>query len=160
MQVLVMYYSRTGTTEKLALQIAEGVREVEGVRCLVKKVDQIEAEDFLASDAIIAGSPVYYGQMASEMKKVFDSFNDIRPQMGNKLGAAFATSADPTGGKETTMLSILQAMLIFGMIIVGDPLEATGHYGVACSGAPDTVIAKNARLHGKRVANLVKKLRA
>jgi NAD(P)H dehydrogenase (quinone) len=78
--------------------------------------------------------------------------------MENKVGAAFATSGDPTGGKETTMLSIIQCLLIYGMIIVGDPMDATGHYGVACVGAPDEKTAENGRKLGKRVAELCKKL--
>lgn len=32
------------------------------------------------------------------------------------------------------MMSIIQALLIYGMIIVGDPMSATGHYGTACVG--------------------------
>jgi NAD(P)H dehydrogenase (quinone) len=55
-------------------------------------------------------------------------------------------------------MSILQALLIYGMIIVGDPLDATGHYGVACSGKPDEKALSNARKLGRRVAELVKKL--
>jgi NAD(P)H dehydrogenase (quinone) len=44
------------------------------------------------------------------------------------------------------------------MIIVGDPMSATGHYGVACVGAPDEQTAENARKLGKRVAELCLKL--
>ena len=51
-------------------------------------------------------------------------------------------------------------MLIYGMIIVGDPLDATGHYGVSCLGTPDDKTALNAAKLGKRVAILVKKLRS
>jgi NAD(P)H dehydrogenase (quinone) len=58
------------------------------------------------------------------------------------------------------MLSILQAMLISGMIVVGDPLDASGHYGAACSGAPDSATAATARKLGKRVAQLAGALRA
>jgi NAD(P)H dehydrogenase (quinone) len=57
------------------------------------------------------------------------------------------------------MISIIQAMLIYGMIVVGDPLDATGHYGVSCLGAPDAAASENGRKLGKRVASLVKKLR-
>ena len=94
-----------------------------------------------------------------QMKEVFDKFVGIRNQMGDKIGAAFATSGDQSGGKETTIFSIIQAMLIYGMIIVGDPLDATGHYGVSCTGAPDQKAVSNALKLGKRVALLVKKLR-
>ena len=80
--------------------------------------------------------------------------------MGDKIGAAFTTSGDDSGGKETTIMSIIQAMLIYGMIIVGDPLDASGHYGVACTGAPDEQTAVNAAKLGRRVALMVKKLRS
>ncbi|HOJ71180.1 MAG TPA: NAD(P)H-dependent oxidoreductase [Syntrophorhabdaceae bacterium] len=159
MQVLVMYYTRGGNTKKLAEAIAKGVREVEGVGCVLKSVGEVTKEDFLASDGIIAGSPVYFGTMAAEMKEVFDKFVGIRRQMADKIGAAFSTSGDPSGGKETTMFSIIQALLIYGMIIVGDPMDATGHYGVACTGAPDEKTISNAMKLGQRVANLVKRLK-
>jgi NAD(P)H dehydrogenase (quinone) len=153
-----MYYSRSGNTRKLAEEIAKGVRQVEGVACLVKAVSEVTKDDFVKSDGIIAGSPVYFGTMAYPMKEVLDKFVGIRGEMEDKVGAAFATSADPSGGKETTIFSIFQAMLIYGMIIVGDPLNATGHYGVSCVGAPDRTTASNAAKLGKRVASLVKKL--
>ena len=159
MQVLVMYYSRSGNTKKLAQEIASGVEEVDNVSCILKPVSEVTKDDFVRSDGIIAGSPVYFGAMAAEMKEVFDKFVGIRNKMGDKIGAAFATSADQAGGKETTMFSIIQAMMIYGMIIVGDPLDATGHYGVSCTGTPDAKTRKNARKLGKRVAELTKKVR-
>lgn len=158
MQVLVMYYSRSGHTKQLAEAIGDGVRQVGGVACVVKAAAEVTKEDFLEAKGIIAGSPVYFGSMASELKEVFDKFVGIRKQMGDKVGAAFATSGDYSGGKETTMLSIIQALLIYGMIIVGDPLEATGHYGVSCTGAPDEKTIINAQKLGRRVATLVERL--
>lgn len=159
MQVLVMYFSRTGNTRKLAEEVVRGVEEVNEVKYVLKQASEVTKDDFLDSDAIIAGSPVYFGTMAAELKEVFDKFVGIRKQMGDKIGAAFATSGDQSGGKETTIFSIIQAMLIYGMIIVGDPLDATGHYGVSCTGTPDKKVASNASKLGKRVALLVKKLR-
>jgi NAD(P)H dehydrogenase (quinone) len=159
MQVLVMYYSRSGNTKKLAEEIAKGVQEVEDVKCMLKPISEVTKDDFVTSDGIIAGSPVYFGTMAAELKEVFDKFVGIRKQMEDKIGAAFATSADPSGGKETTIFSIIQAMLIYGMMVVGDPLDATGHYGVSCIGAPDEETAVNAAKLGRRVALLVKKLK-
>ncbi|MBN2514891.1 MAG: NAD(P)H-dependent oxidoreductase [Deltaproteobacteria bacterium] len=159
MQVLIMYFSQTGNTKKLAEAIAAGVERVEGVSCLTKPVQEVTTDDFASSDGIIAGSPVYFGTMAAELKELFDKFIGVRRKMESKIGAAFATSADPSGGKETTMMSIIQAFLIYGMIIVGDPLSATGHYGVACTGAPDKKTADNAAKLGERVASLVKKLK-
>ena len=159
MQVLIIYYSRTGNTKKLAEEIAKGAQEVEGVKCVLKSVTEVTKDDFLQSDGIVAGSPVYFGTMAAELKSIFDKFIGTRRQMEDKIGAAFATSAHHTGGKETTIISIIEAFLIYGMIVAGDPLDASGHYGVACTGAPDDRTAQDAAKMGKRVALLVKKLR-
>ncbi len=159
MQILVLYYSKGGNTKKLAEAIARGVEKVEGVKAVLKRTDEVTKDDFLNSDGIIAGSPVYFGVMAAELKKVFDEFVGIRKQMEGKVGAAFATSGHHTGGKETTMMSIIQCLLIYGMIIVGDPMSATGHYGVACVGAPDKETEENGEKLGQRVAEVAKKLR-
>ncbi|MCF8105821.1 MAG: NAD(P)H-dependent oxidoreductase [Desulfohalobiaceae bacterium] len=160
MQILVLYYSKTGNTRKLAEAIAQGAGEVRGARTVLKATGEVTKEDFLSADGLIAGSPVYFGSMAAEMKQVVDGLISIRKKMEGKMGAAFATSGDATGGKETTMFSILQAMLICGMVITGDPLSATGHYGVACTGAPDEKSLENGRKLGRRVAELGLRLQA
>ena len=159
MQVLVLYYSKGGNTRKLAEAIAEGVNSVDGVDAVVKSTSDVSQDDFLNSDGIVAGSPVYFGVMAADMKRVFDDFIGTRKKMEGKVGAAFATSGDPTGGKETTMMSIIQCLMIYGMIIVGDPMSATGHYGTACAGAPDADTLENGRKLGHRVAEVAKKQR-
>lgn len=154
MQILVLYYSKGGNTRRLAEAIAEGVGQVNGVEALLRHTKDVSRVDFVGSEGVIAGSPVYFGTMAAELKKVLDEFVSVRRQMENKVGAAFATSGDPSGGKETTMMSIIQALLIYGMIIVGDPLTATGHYGTACVGVPDSGVMENGRKLGMRVAEL------
>jgi len=158
MQVLVLYFSKGGNTKKLAEAIALGVEQVQGVKALLRHTREVTKDDFLASSGVIAGSPVYFGVMAAELKRVFDEFVGTRKRMEGKVGAAFATSADPSGGKETTIMSIIQALLIYGMVIVGDPMSATGHYGVSCVGAPDKRTEQNANKLGARVAELAKKL--
>jgi NAD(P)H dehydrogenase (quinone) len=158
MQILILYYSKGGNTKKLAEAIARGVEDVSGVRAVLKHTRDVTKEDFVDSAGIIAGSPVYFGVMAAELKKVFDEFVGVRKRMEGKIGAAFATSGDPTGGKETTIMSILQALLIYGMVIVGDPMSATGHYGVACVGSPDSKTEDHAAKLGKRIADLAMKL--
>jgi len=158
MQVLVLYYSRGGNTRKLAEAVAQGVQTVPSAKAVLRTTEEVTKEDLLDSAGIIAGSPVYFGVMAADLKRVFDEHVGIRKKMENKVGAAFTTSGDPTGGKETTMMSILQCLLIYGMIIVGDPLSATGHYGVACTGSPDENALENGRKLGRRVAELCLKL--
>lgn len=154
MEILVLYHSKSGNTKKLAEAVASGVRSVSGAECVMKDTKEVTKEDFLRADGVIAGSPVYFGTMAAELKEVFDRFVVVRKKMGDKIGAAFATSGDLSGGKETTMMSIIQAFLVYGMIVVGDPLDATGHYGVSCTGAPDGTTVENAAKLGKRVASL------
>jgi NAD(P)H dehydrogenase (quinone) len=158
MQILVFYHSKGGNTKKLAQAVAKGVDSIGGASALLKPTTEVTREDFLSSAGVIAGSPVYFGVMAAEVKKVFDDFVGTRKQMEGKVGAAFATSGDPTGGKETTMMSIIQCLLIYGMVIVGDPMSATGHYGTACAGAPDDATAENAAKLGARVAEVAKRL--
>lgn len=158
MKVLVLYYSKGGNTKKLAQNLFKGVNSVEGVQGILKSTNEVTKEDFIEAGGIIAGSPVYFGTMAAQLKTIFDEFISTRKKMEGKVGAAFATSGDPTGGKETTMMSIIQALLIYGMVISGDPLSATGHYGVACAGSPDAKTRENAQKLGQRVANLVLKL--
>ena len=160
MQILILYFSKGGNTRKLAEAIAEGVAEVDGVQANLKNTDEITKEDFVAASGVIAGSPVYFGVMAAQLKHIFDKFVGVRKKMEGKVGAAFATSADPSGGKETTIMSIIQVLLIYGMAVVGDPMSATGHYGVACVGVPDDKIKQNARKLGQRVAELANKLSA
>jgi NAD(P)H dehydrogenase (quinone) len=158
MQILVLFYSKGGNTRKLAQAVAEGVDQVPGVSSVLKRTDEVAKEDFLSASGVIVGSPVYFGLMAAPLKKVLDEAVGIRRQMEGKVGAAFATSGDPSGGKETTMMSIIQALLIYGMVIVGDPMSATGHYGTACVGAPDDEACNNGLKLGRRVAELVLKL--
>jgi len=160
MQILILYFSKGGNTKKLAEAILKGVESVEGIEGVLKHTDDVTKEDFVSSDGIIAGSPVYFGVMAAQMKKIFDEFVGVRKKMEGKIGAAFATSADPSGGKETTMMSIIQVMLIYGMVIVGDPMAATGHFGTACVGAPDSGSLENGMKLGQRVAELAKRLRS
>ncbi len=97
--------------------------------------------------------------MSWKLKRVFDEFVSVRKKMSNKIGATFATSGHQTGGRETTMLSIMQAMLIYGMILVGDPFEASGHYGVASVGNPDEQARKDGWHLGRRVAEVLKQMK-
>jgi NAD(P)H dehydrogenase (quinone) len=157
MQVLILYYSKSNNTRKLAEAIAAGVTAA-GAEAVLKNTAEVSKDDFRNAAGVIAGSPVYFGIMAAQLKQVFDDFVGLRRAMENKVGAAFASGNHHTGGKETTIFSILQCMLIYGMIIVGDPMDASGHYGVACCKEPDeTAVADGFKL-GRRVAELCARL--
>lgn len=157
-RILVAYTSSGGNTKGLAEAVAKGVDSIEGAQANLKMAKDVSREDFAQAKGIIAGSPVYFGTMSAELKDMFDRFVSLRREGGmeGKIGAGFATSGHHTGGKETTILSILQAMLIYGMVVVGDPIRVGGHYGVACQGLPDETTLKAGEALGARVAKLAK----
>jgi len=152
-KALIIYYSRSGNTKKMAESVGEGLKS-EGVEAIIKEVKEVEASELLKYEAIVIGSPTYYGTVASEIKKLIDDSVKFHGKLEGKVGAAFSSSANIGGGNETTVLDILNAMLIHGMIIQGDPQG--GHYGPVSIGSPDARATKQCLRLGLRVAKLVK----
>ncbi len=74
-------------------------------------------EYLLNADGIVIGSPTYYGGVAWPIKKLIDETIEYHGQLEGKVGGAFSSSSNIGGGNETTILSLLQAFLIHGMII-------------------------------------------
>jgi NAD(P)H dehydrogenase (quinone) len=156
--VLVTFHSGTGNTEKMAQGVADGAKGVSGTTVVLKRVGDVAAGDLLSSDAVIVGSPVYFGNMSGEVKTFFDNwtlkfglFQDRK--MRNKVGAAFATGASVSNGKEVTMLTILAAMLINQMVVVsgGGGFGASATTGPDSPGIDEKEVAE-ARELGRRVA--------
>lgn len=156
--ILIIYDSCTGNTEKLAMAVAKGARQVEGAAVTVKKADKAVLQDLLAADGIIIGSPVYYGLMTARLKGLFDKTVKIHGKLAGKAGAAFTTAGSTATGAETTLMSILTAMLVHGMVVQGRAVEK--HYGAACVGAPDVKAIKFGMELGKRTAVLAGKLKS
>ena len=156
-RALVVYYSRSGHTEQMAKVVAETL-EAEGLAVGCKPVAETSLDDLAAADAIVAGSPTYYGSMAAELKELFDRSVARHGQLDGKVGAAFASSANLAGGNETTVLDIINAMLIHGMICQGDPQG--DHYGPVAIGAPDRRAQDECRRRAQRVAALTRRLHA
>lgn len=155
--VLIVYYSRTGHTEKMADAICEAIRQ-EDVEVVKKKAEDTQVDELLNYDGIIMGSPCYYGIMAWPIKKLIDESVKFHGKLTGKVGAAFTSSANIGGGNETVILSILEAFLIHGMIIQG---EAKGdHYGPVAINEPDERALRGCKKLGQTVANLVKRLEA
>jgi len=155
-RILIVYYSETGNTEKMAFAVVEGAKQVKGADIRVKKVGETSNEDLLNADGIIIGSPTYYGQMAGKVKVLFDKSTEIHGKLEGKIGGAFTSSGGVACGAETTILSILQAMLIHGMIIQGR--AEIEHYGAASVGSPKERDIKSCQALGKRVASLATKV--
>ena len=157
-RVLVTYYTRSGHTEAMAKSVADGVKGVEGVEVQMRPLGEVSPDDLLEYDGIILGSPVYYGTMAAEVKKLIDESVKHHGKLTGKVGGAFASSGVAGGGCETTILDLLNALLVHGMIVQG---TAGGpHYGPISVGAPDEKACRECEKLGARVGKLVKRLAA
>ncbi len=154
-KAIVIYYSRSGNTKEMAEIIAKSMNE-SGLKTECKSVDKVKAEDLLTFDAIVVGSPTYYGHMAGPLKQLFDDAVGFHGQLDGKVGAAFSSAANIGGGNETTIMGIIEAMLISGMIIQGDP--SGDHYGPVSIGKPDQRVRSQCVRRGQRIAELTKKL--
>jgi NAD(P)H dehydrogenase (quinone) len=155
-RVLVLYDSRGGNTEKMALAVMEGVAQIEEVEAVLKKVDDVSLVDLEGADGIIAGSPTFYGLMSGKLKALIDKSVEIHGKLAGKVGGAFTSSGGTASGAETTLLSILEAMLIHGMIVQGRHDQE--HYGAAAVGAPEKKAIESCKELGKNVASLTVKL--
>jgi multimeric flavodoxin WrbA len=88
-EVLVLYYSRTGNVDAMAKAVAEGVNSVEGASSKLRRVDYANVDDLISCDAVAFGSPNYFGYMAGLLKDFFDRAWSIRDKVAGKLAAAF-----------------------------------------------------------------------
>ena len=131
-------------------------REVDGVQVDVKSVGDIEAGSLLDYDAIVMGSPTYYGSMAAELKKLIDESVAFHGDLNGKVGGAFSSSANVGGGNETTILDILKAMLIHGMVVQGTP--SGDHYGPVAIGDVDKRAREQCDNLGRLVGELAVRL--
>jgi NAD(P)H dehydrogenase (quinone) len=198
-RVLVVYYSRFGAVERLASCVAEGAGRVENVTVDLlnvedQPVDELRAgedEDAMLrrraaivnrltnADALIVGSPGYYGGMASAVHRLFEdcataavppNTDRTRPWrhylFKDKVGAAFGATGTPHGGNEQTLLSILTMFMHFGMIPVtpgqqqpileneSSPYGASTITGPRGDRAPTADEEEQARRLGQRVAEV------
>ncbi len=146
-KVLVLYYSMFGHIEIMAQALAEGVREVEGVEAIIKrvpetlpegqalamgvKIDQpapiATVEELPDYDAIIFGTPTRFGDMTAQMRSFLDHTGKLwtNGRLIGKVGSVFTSSATQHGGQESTILSFYTTLLHHGMVIVGVPYSCT-----------------------------------
>ena len=154
-QALVIYYSKTGHTKKMAQAVAQGIRATK-VSATLTEVAKAKIEDMLDADAVVLGSPCYYGTMAAEMKAFLDSSVKEHGKLAGKVGGAFSSAGMLGGGSETTVISLLEALLIHGMIVRGHAKIA--HYGPVAIGDPDARALDECVKYGKGIGELTLKL--
>ena len=196
-KILIPFYSRTGTIEGLAKAIAEGAaaegaevrlrraREFvgpdvmalapgwkESAEAMNAKYEAPTADDAVWADAIIFGTPTRFGAVAAELKAYIDSLGGLwaKGALNGKLGSAFAGSATPHGGNESTVISLYNPMAHLGLIIVptgfadGAMFKGAGTpYGASVvSGNPPAGPSPEeldvARYQGRRVTQIARKL--
>lgn len=198
-KVLIPFYSRTGTIEALAKAIAEGA-EAEGAEVRLRRARELVGHDIMSSvpgwkesadrqnalyaapsvedaewaDAIVLGSPTRFGAVSSELKAYIDGLGGLwaKGALVGKVGSAFAGSATPHGGNESTFTSLYNPLMHFGMVLVppgygdavmfagaGSPYGATVVSGNPPAGPTEAELAV-ARFQGKRVVQIAKKLAA
>ncbi|MCX7994854.1 MAG: NAD(P)H-dependent oxidoreductase [candidate division WOR-3 bacterium] len=155
LKALVGYYSRTGNTKRMAQAIARGIKK-EGLDVDLLPLNKIKPKDLLKYKLIVLGSPTYYGVMAGEMKKFIDESVKYHEQLSGKIGGAFTSCGGIAGGAETTLLSILEAFLIHGMVIMGE--SGSYHYGPVAIEKPDKKVLTSCELYGHKLARLTKKI--
>lgn len=132
-KVLIVYATDYGNTQKMALAVADGVKEVQGAECTIKTADDVVADDFISHDAIIFGSPVHMGSPDWRIKKVIDQICSklwMKDALVGKVGAVFASGGGfggAGGGCELSLLAMLNNFAELGLLIVPLPKNTPGY---------------------------------
>ena len=145
MKVLIPFYSRNGSTEALALAVAQGARS-EGAEVSLRRARELVSRDIMtrapgwienaermnaryqapneadaeAADAIVFGSPTRFGNVTSELKAYVDSLGGLwfQGKLNGKVGSGFTSTQQVHGGNESTVLTMFNFMSHLGLIIV------------------------------------------
>jgi NAD(P)H dehydrogenase (quinone) len=155
--VLILYYSRNGSTAQLARRIARGVEEVPGMRARLRSVPPVatlieearppvpdEGAPYVSDDdlreccALILGSPTRFGNMAAPLKHFIDSLGAqwASGTLAGKPAAVFTSTSTMHGGQESTLLSMILPLLHHGMLIAGIPFTEAALNRTTTGGTP------------------------
>lgn len=115
MKISIIYFSRSGNTRKMAEVIANGAMTVDGIEARLFPLDEIDGNYLNESHAVIFGTPTYYASTCWQVKKWFDESGNIK--LAGKLGAVFATADFLQGGADTAISTIINHMLVKGMLV-------------------------------------------
>lgn len=156
-EILVLYYSATGTTAAMADQVARGVAAVEGMQARVRTVPAVSpeteavvdeipaagapyavAQDLFECDGLVLGSPTHFGNMAAPLKHFWDHSTSswFGGDLAGKPAGVFTSTASPHGGQETTLLSMMLPLLHHGMLVLGLPYSEPGLMETRGGGTP------------------------
>lgn len=159
-KILVLYFSKDGSTEKMAKCVADGAAQIPDIEVRLKSINEANREDIIWCDGIAVGSPTHLGTVAAEMKKFWEDILPDWQKIDGKIGCAFSSQGGWGGGAELTCQSLLTIMMNFGFLVFGvtDYVahQFTLHYGAIQAGEPrqEKEIDSCRRL-GKRLAEWV-----
>ena len=142
-KLMVIYYSRTGNTEKMAQLMAQGCREVLGVEVEMVELPGVDMTAVLEADGYAIGSPDYFSYPAGHVKTFFDEALGHKEQLTGRPYVAFCTHGG--GGRA---LEPLQGLCE----AIGLEQEAPG---VMCAGAPAGKHADDTRALGRTLGEAV-----
>ena len=155
--VLVLYYSATGSVRSLAQAVARGIDGVEGMRARVRTVPKVapvveraeaavpaegapyvERRDLEECVGLALGSPTRFGNMAAPLKYFIDGLGPewARGTLAGKPAAVFSSTATMHGGQESTLLTMMLPLLHHGMLIVGIPYTEPDLNSTRSGGTP------------------------
>ena len=141
-EILILYYSRYGSTAQLATQVARGINVVAGATARIRTVPAVSAEteavgdaipdhgppyathaDLRECDGLIIGSPTRFGNMAAALKYFLDGSAGAwaSGHLEGKPAGLFTSTSSLHGGQETTLLSMALPLMHHGMLLVGIP---------------------------------------
>jgi len=148
-QVLVLYYSKRGNTKKMARLIARGIESVDACQAVLRTVESsvegyqptdliVTEADMQQCDAMVLGSPAYFGNMAADLKSFIDTTGNLwfSGAMEGKPAAVFTSGSSLHGGQETTLLSMMIPLLHYGMLVMGLPYSEKSLLYTKSGGSP------------------------
>lgn len=122
LKAAIIFYSETGNTKRVAEFIQEGMEKSGAeVRLYNLKEEQPDADYVRECRCVLCGTPAYYANMCWQIKKWLDMTPNVL--MAGKLGGAFATAGCVHGGGDVAVLTILQHLLVKGMVIYSSGAE-------------------------------------
>lgn len=163
--VLIAYHSVGGHTAQMAKAIQNGILASGDIKVVAKAVNEVTRQELMSADAIIIGSPVYNANPSPEILSFIKSWPFEGQPLKNKLGAVFVTAGGLSSGEELVQSSLLHAMMVYGMIVVGgdDWRSSFGASGIHeedkyQSNELDNYFLDKGFHLGKRIADVLKKI--